>query len=138
MAGEHEVVGRGGAIPVWVFGCDHVDIVGDEAADGRVVERLGVVDVSDKLSHAEGKEEGVRSPGILRSHHSRRRAAPGIFFRTHHFQLRYETALCSVDVFARPTVHQRRLPFRIHVHFEALLHLHIAPVPQDTLLLLKC
>lgn len=64
MAGEHEVIGPGGAIPEGMLRRDDVDVVGDESFERGVVVRRRAVDEVDHVGDAEGEEERMSSRRI--------------------------------------------------------------------------
>jgi hypothetical protein len=135
VAGEHEVIGAGGAIPVGVSGRDDADVVGDDGAERGFVVGVGPVRELHHLRDAERQEEGVGSRGFRRPDVTGR-PTPGSpprrrgWRRRHELELLDEAALDGVDVLARAGVQDRRLAFLVHVHSEQLLHLRVAPACQ--------
>jgi hypothetical protein len=129
VAGEHDVFGAGGAVPVGVPGRDDADVVGDEGEERGLVVGVGPVREPHHLGDAKGQEEGVgarrvRRPATMAAASLRRR-------RRHELQLLDEAALDGVDVLARAGVQDRRLAFLVHVHLEPLLHFSIAPADRN-------
>lgn len=68
VAGEHEVVGAGGAVPERVLGHDDVDVVGDELAEGTAAAVSGLyVNVTIWVTLNGRKKAWARSGSIVRT-----------------------------------------------------------------------
>jgi len=121
MAGQHEVISTPAAIPERVLVHENIHVIAHKKPQRVHIARLLFIQIGHHHGHTEGQEIDVGLVWIR----SQKRVVP--------LQLLNEPALNGVNLLAGSVVHQRLLPFRVHVDLKPPLHLPVAPALSKTL-----